>query len=400
MFSSSREWHHNEDGDFGHISTHNMGSRDVDICRPDTDNSASCCGCVRKGAYPCEYQEIGGEPPPSITNCFKDPSDWDNDGTVCLNKDSEGCCPKPDFSDENTDILSDGSKIYKQQWSGRTKNHVDNLDEKINFWKSSERESESKGTCFPSTEGGICKYTTSNGTSLFYNYVDGGYQEVVDNNGTKNINPTSTNEMRNEGKNVNKLLNYPMLNAEKEGSNPPPYINLCDRNNWIQANTFFDQMTTQAGRDYYIDDYRERRRRQRISSIGRMEQEYDAELGRYVTGDNSLSASDLLGNNSVRDRFGSELLSPFGGGRGSFFDESHFRPQWDREEEDESIDIRSGSTPSLEDIERSVLYGFIVPEGSRGGDRVKVRIPNGTLVQFTIPENASVGMRIKFRVNE
>ena len=96
---SSNEWHHNSDGDFGHSSRHSIGERSVDICRPDTDNSNSCCGCVRKGRYPCEYQNIGGEPPPVIANCFIDPSHWDDSGTVCLNKDDAKCCPVPDFSD-------------------------------------------------------------------------------------------------------------------------------------------------------------------------------------------------------------------------------------------------------------------------------------------------------------
>ena len=173
MFSSSRDWYHNKDGDFGHSSSHNMGSRDIDICRPDTDNSTTCCGCVRKGDYPCEYQEIGGEPPPSIANCFIDPSDWDDSGTVCLSKDNAGCCPIPDFT-VSTDV--DGEYIYEQQFTPQTIRAVgeDNLESKMSFWTGKTN----KAVCYPSVEGGMCKYTTDQGTSLFYNYLDGSYKEV------------------------------------------------------------------------------------------------------------------------------------------------------------------------------------------------------------------------------
>lgn len=383
MFSSSREWYHNDDGDFGHSSSHNMGSRDIDICRPDTDNSVSCCGCVRKGDYPCEYQEIGGEPPPSIANCFIDPSDWDDSGTVCLSKDNAGCCPLPDFTSV-TDV--NGENVYEQQFTPQTIRAVgeDNLESKMSFWAGQTN----KAVCYPSTEGGMCKYTTNQGTSLFYNYLDGSYKEVEEGSdgvatGTKN---TTTNEMRNEGKNVKKLLNYPMITAESESRNPPQYINLCDRNNWARANTMFHNMTTQAGKDYYIDDYSERIRRQRIDSIARMGP--DGEM---------MTAEDLIGDSSVRDRFGSNLMSPFGGGRGSFFDDPQFQAQWDREEIE---DLEEDLEEVLEEELESVLYSFIVPDNSNGGDMVKVRIPTGTLVEFRIPNNAGPGMNIKFRVNE
>jgi hypothetical protein len=393
MFSSSREWYHNEEGDFGHSSSHNMGSRDVDICRPDTDNSATCCGCVRKGDYPCEYQEIGGEPPPSIANCFRDPSNWDDSGTVCLSKDNEGCCPIPDFSDVPTSV--NDKNIHEQQFTPQTIRAVgeDNLDSKMSFWTSENGNNPNKAVCYPSTEGGMCKYTTDQGTSLFYNYLDGSYKEVeVGEDGAPETKNTTTNDMRNEGKNVKKLLNYPMVTAESEGRNPPQYINLCDRNNWTRANTMFHSMTTQAGQDYYVDDFRERRRRQRVDSIGRMGP--DGEMMR---------AEDLLGDGGVRDRFGSNLLSQFGSRSGSFFDNPQFQAQWDREEEElvqEEEELVQEEEELVQEEVTSVLYSFIVPDTSVGGDMVKVRIPSGTLVEFRIPDNANPGMRIKFRVNE
>ena len=180
-----------------------------------------------------------------------------------------------------------------------------------------------------------------------------------------------------------------MTTADNENRDPPRYTNLCDRNNWGEANILFHQMTTQAGRDYYIDDYRERRRQQRLSSIGR-----EARDG------SMMSADDLLGDEAIRDRFGSNLLSPFGGGRGSFFDDPQFTPQWDR---DDSSD-EGGPSDRMETIQetppRSVTYGFTIPEGKVGGDVVRVRLPNGTLVQFTLPSNGIPGMNIKFKVTE
>ena len=373
---SSNEWHHNSDGEFGHASGHSIGDRSVDICRPDTDNSDSCCGCVRKGQYPCEYQEIGGEPPPVIANCFIDPTHWDDSGTVCLNKDDAKCCPLPDFSVTGV-----------QQWSPLTKRAFGNdptaLATKEAYWADPMIQSGEKGVCYPSVEGGMCKYTDSNGLSLFYNYVDGEYEILGDDPSTPTR--TTTTAEREEGRNVKKLLNYPMATADYENRDPPRYTNLCDRNNWGEANILFHQMTTQAGQDYYIDDYRERRSQQRVASIGR------------ETSDGSImTADDLLGDQAVRDRFGSNLLSPFGGGRGSFFDDPQYEPQWDREEADEADEADEaipGTTPT------SVTYGFTIPEGKAGGDTVRVRLTDGTLVQFTLPANGGPGMNIQFKVS-
>ena len=113
-----------------------------------------------------------------------------------------------------------------------------------------------------------------------------------------------------------------------------------------------------------------------------------------------LVADDLLGDGGVRDRFGTNLLSQFGSRSGSFFDDPQFQPQWDREESEVQEEVEEEENDSVAQEVTSVLYGFIVPDTSAGGDMVKVRIPSGTLVEFRIPDNANPGMRIKFRVNE
>jgi len=384
MYSTAHHWGFNEDGQFGHNARHNIGDRDVDICRPDTDNSSTCCGCVRKGQYPCEYQNIGGEPPPVIEKCFSDPADWDDDGTVCLSESDRGCCPRPNFVEGNGEVT---------RWSSGTTQAIQAAGQtpvSKETWWSSEPE-DKKGTCVPSVEGGMCKYTTDGGLTLFYNYVDGEYRDADG----QEINTVTERE---QGRNVKKLLNYPMLIAEMTGRNPPSYTNLCDRDNWDEANILFHQMTTEAGQNYYVDDYRERRRNQRLDRISRTRGVRD-ENGVLQSTGTEMSAESLLGDDAMRDRFGGSLHSPFGRG-GSFFDSPQFRPQWNRDPEDNSNMYDSEQEVSLEETETvSVMYGFTVPDNVNSGDRIRVRIPTGALVEFVIPDTASSGSNIKFRVN-
>lgn len=366
-------WGFNSNQEFGHSARHAIGERDVGICRPDTNSPENCCGCVRKGDYPCEYQTIGGEPPASIDKCFRDPSDWDDDGSTCLSEGSEGCCPLPDFS-ETTE--------KKSKWSPATFKYIEgDKQSKEDYWDTPNNDGK-KGTCYPSVEGGMCKYEDASGLSLFYNYVDGNYTEGGE---TKN-----TIDERNDGKNVYRLVNYPKLVAEEEGRDPPEAINLCNRDNWDEANILFHQMTTEAGRKYYIDDSTERRRRQRVDSIGRISQSYDSNIGGYRTGNRMMTADDLLGDNT-RGRFS--------GGESLFGD---IEPRWNEDQpKDGSLDFESDRDASLEEVsDGGVLYGFIVPDNTLPGDRIKVRIATGQLVQFTIPENAVAGQNINFRVNE
>ena len=363
-------WGFNSDQEFGHSARHAVGERDLGICRPDTNSPGNCCGCVRKGDYPCEYQTIGGEPPASIEKCFRDPADWDNDGTTCLSDESPSCCPLPDFS--------------MSKWSPATLKYIKSgeKDSKEEYWRGKT----GNGVCYPSVEGGMCKYEDESGLSLFYNYVDGNYTDDDDNGEIKN-----TIDERNDGKNVYRLVNYPKLVAEGEGRDPPESINLCNRDNWDEANILFHQMTTEAGRRYYVDDLDERRRRQRVDSIGRVSQSYDSEIGGYRTGDRMMTADDLLGDNT---------RGSFGRGGGSLFGD--IEPRWNEDQpRDGSQDFESDRDSSLEEIsDGGVLYGFIVPDNTLPGDRIKVRVPSGNLVQFTIPENAVAGQNIKFRVNE
>lgn len=371
-------WGFNSNQEFGSSARHAVGERDIGICRPDTNSPGNCCGCVRKGDYPCEYQTIGGSPPASIDKCFRDPADWDDDGSTCLSEESAGCCPLPDFT---TDTATSETK---SKWSPATSKYipVNEREEKENYWKDSDKENK-KGTCYPSVEGGMCKYEDERGLSLFYNYVDGNYTEGGE---TKN-----TIDEREEGRNVYRLVNYPKLVAEKKGRDPPETINLCNRDNWNKANILFHQMTTEEGRKYYIDDSTERRRRQRVDSIGRISQSYDSDIGGYRTGNRMMTAEDLLGDNT-RGRFGR--------GDGSLFGD--IEPRWNEDQpKDGSLDFESDRQSSLEEVsDGGVLYGFIVPDNTLPGDRIKVRIPSGKLVQFTIPENAVAGQNIKFRVNE
>ena len=68
--------------------------------------------------------------------------------------------------------------------------------------------------------------------------------------------------------------------------------------------------------------------------------------------------------------------------------------QCDFDEVDEADEAIPGTTPT------SVTYGFTIPEGKAGGDTVRVRLTDGTLVQFTLPANGSPGMNIQFKVSE
>ena len=368
-YSSRNQWGDDNQGNFGHLTRHSMGDRDVSHCSPDIDNSMGCCGCVRKGPYPCEYESIGGNPPPIIDKCFQDPADWDNDGSSCLKESSPGCCPVPDF----TDIRWSRTTLDSFQKMGITP-----ADKEA--WWNNRPEQNKKGTCMPSVEGGMCKYTTSDGLSLFYNYVDGTYED------TAGI-PRNTRDQRESGMNVKKLLNYPMLNADTQRREPPMYTNLCDVNNWNEADSLFHQITTEAGRNFYIDDYRERANQNRLESIGRSSQGRIGDNRGYSATGEMMSMESVLGD-----------MRLFGGGSSSLAD---IRPDWNQEEGDNTQDMISDDIASLEErVEEGILYGFTVPDNSIPGDRIRVRIPSGTLVQFTLPDNAVAGSNIKFRVNE
>jgi len=377
-YSSRNQWGHDNQGNFGHYTRHSMGDRDVSHCSPDIDNSMGCCGCVRKGPYPCEYESVGGTPPPIIEKCFQDPADWDNDGSSCLKESSAGCCPAPDFNDI--------------RWSRATLDAFNKMGiepgVKQDWWEQTlTNEPNKKGTCMPSVEGGMCKYTTDDGLSLFYNYVDGTYENyegVLQN----------TRDQRNSGMNVKKLLNYPMLNADSDRREPPMYTNLCDVNNWNEADSLFHQITTEAGRNFYIDDYRERANQNRLESIGRQYQERITDEGGDRGGNRGYRATgEMMEMESILGDMGL-----FGGGPSSLTD---IRPIWNQEEGDNTRDMISDDVASLEErVEEGILYGFTVPDNSMPGDRIRVRIPSGTLVQFTLPDNAVVGSNIKFRVNE
>lgn len=381
MSSLNSHWGFNSNNEFGNSARHALGDRDVGVCRPDSNSPGNCCGCVRKGEYPCEYQTIGGEPPAAIEKCFRDPADWDDDGTTCLSKDSAKCCPLPDFSPGE----------HQSKWAPSTSEHFSEAEQtqRETYWNTNT--DQTRSTCYPSVEGGMCKYEDENGLSLFYNFVDGNYLD-------ENNEPKNTLEERNKGNNVHRLVNYPKLVAEKAGRDPPEAINLCNRDKWDEANILFHQMTTEAGREYYIDDLDERRRRQRIDSIGRISQTYDSDIGGYRTGSRMMTAEDFIGD-ELSMRFGPASLSSVSG-RGGLL--SDIEPRWNEDQpKDGSLDFESDRDSTLEDItERGVLYGFIVPDNTLPGDRIKVRIRTGQLVQFTIPDNAGPGQNIKFRVNE